>query len=59
MPEKTPSKVSNPYRLTPDEILKITGFEYPSLDGFKRPDPGIWSWNPKIFGAGDPKLYPY
>jgi hypothetical protein len=53
MAEKTPSKVSNPYRLTPDEILEIADFNIRLWMDLKDRIREYGAGSPKIFGAGD------
>jgi hypothetical protein len=51
--EKTPSKVSNPYRLTPDEILEIADFNISLWMDLKDRIREYGTGSPKIFGGGE------
>jgi hypothetical protein len=50
---KTPSKVSNPYRLTPDEILEIADFNIRLWMDLKDRIREYGAGSPKIFGGGE------
>jgi|SRR5664279_2281956 hypothetical protein len=53
MAVKTPSKVSNPYRLTPDEILEIADFNIRLWMDLKDRIREYGAGSPKIFGGGE------
>jgi|SRR5450432_156979 hypothetical protein len=51
--EKTSSKVSNPYKLTPDEILEIADFNIRLWMDLKDRIREFGTGSPKIFGGGE------
>jgi hypothetical protein len=53
MAVKTPSKVFNPYRLTPDEILEIADFNIRLWMDLKDQIREFGAGSPKIFGGSE------